>query len=224
MPNIITIDGPTSSGKSSVGHLFSQKIGYQFIDTGAIYRIGCMMILENNIDVSNEDDCAQVFESLDVSFKSLNGESLVFIDGKEITDVLHSPEITKIVPTVAAYPKVRSKAKKTQHRLGMGADTVMAGRDIGSEIFPDAPLKFFITADVEVRAKRRYHQIKQKNPEVKFENVLNGMIKRDKTDSEREASPMRIPEGAVIIDTTQMSTEESVSKMLEEYKKRFLEV
>lgn len=221
MPNVITIDGPTSSGKSSVGHLFSQKIGYQFIDTGAIYRIGCLVALRDNIDINSEENAANIFENLDVTFKSLNGDSIVFLDGKEVNGVLHSPEITNIVPVIAAYSKVRANAKKIQHRLGSSENTVMAGRDIGSEIFPDAKLKFFITASVETRAKRRFEQLHKKNPDIKYGDVLNSMTGRDKHDSEREASPMRIPKNAVIIDTTNMTTEESVSEMLKHFQKKF---
>lgn len=221
MPNVITIDGPTSSGKSSVGHLFSQKIGYQFIDTGAIYRIGCLVALRNKIDINSKENVAKIFENLDVGFKSLNGDSEVLLNGENVTNILHTPEITNIVPVVAAYPKVRANAKKIQHRLGKAGNTVMAGRDIGSEIFPDAKLKFFIKASVETRARRRYEQLNKKNPDTKYKDVLNGMSERDKHDSEREASPMRIPKDAVIIDTTNLTTEQSVAGMLKHFQKIF---
>lgn len=221
MPNVITIDGPTSSGKSSVGHLFSQKIGYQFIDTGAIYRIGCLIALRDNIDINSEENAANIFENLDVAFKSLNGDSAVFLNNEEVTSNLHLSEITDIVPVIAAYPKARANAKKIQQRLGAMQNTVMAGRDIGSEIFPDAKLKFFITASVETRAKRRFEQLHGKDANVKYEDVLSGMTGRDKHDSERKASPMRIPKDAVVIDTSSMTTEETVAEMLKHFHKIF---
>lgn len=221
MSNVITIDGPTSSGKSSVGHMFSQKIGFQFIDTGAIYRIGCLEALKKNADLNNEDELVKIFDNLNVYFKSLNGASAVFLNNEEVTSLLHSPQITQIVPKVAAYPKVRSSAKNIQHKLGSMQDTVMAGRDIGSEIFPQSKLKFFITASVETRAKRRFEQLVQKNPSVKYEDVLKSMQERDNHDSSREASPMRIPEDAVVIDTTNLTTEQSVKRMLEEFNRVF---
>lgn len=221
MSNVITIDGPTSSGKSSVGHLFSQKIGYQFIDTGTIYRIGCLVALRDNIDINSEENAARIFENLDVSFKSLNGGSAVFLDNEEVTSNLHSPEITDIVPIIAAYPKVRANAKKIQQLLGSKENTVMAGRDIGSEIFPGSKLKFFITASIKTRAKRRFNQLRKKNPNIKYIDVLRGMTERDNHDSTRKASPMRIPKDAVIIDTTNLTTEQSVSKMLEQFNKKF---
>lgn len=219
MPNVITIDGPTSSGKSSVGLLFSQKIGYQFIDTGRIYRAGALYILRNSIPVEDEEKVSEVFKNLKIEFKELNGKVKIYMEGEDITSQIHSPEITYIVPKIAAHAKAREYAKQLQRKIGSQENTVMAGRDIGSEIFPDAKLKFFITADVEVRAKRRFDQIKKTDPEVNFEEILNGMKKRDNDDSTRKASPMRIPKDAVAIDTTNMTTEESVEKMLQEYQK-----
>src|SRR3989338_1299833 len=173
--NVITIDGPTSSGKSSVGFLFSQNIGYQFIDTGRIYRAGALYILKNKIPIEDQEKVAQVFENLNVEFKSIEGKVKLFLEGEDVTAKIHSPEVTYIVPKIAANAKARYFAKQLQKKIGSQKNTVMAGRDIGSEIFPDAKLKFFITADVEVRAKRRYDQIKKTDPEVSFEEVLKGM-------------------------------------------------
>lgn len=221
MPNVITIDGPTSSGKSSVGFLFSQKIGYQFIDTGRIYRAGALYILRNEIPVDNEDKVAAVFENLDVEFRHINGKVKMFLSGEDVNAAIHSPEVTFIVPKIAAFAKARAFAKKLQRKIGSEKDTVMAGRDIGSEIFPDAKLKFFITAAEQVRAQRRFDQIKQNDPNASFEEVLKNMEKRDMDDATREASPMRVPKDAVILDTSNMTTEETVDKMMEEYKKVF---
>lgn len=221
MSNVITIDGPTSSGKSSVGLLFSQKIGYQFIDTGRIYRAGALYILRNGIPVEDEEKVSEVFKNLKVEFKETGGKVKIYMLGEDITAQIHSPEITYIVPKIAAHAKAREYAKALQRKIGGEKDTVMAGRDIGSEIFPDAKMKFFITADVNVRAKRRLDQIKKTDPGANFEEILNGMQKRDNDDSMRTASPMRVPKDAVIIDTSNMTTEESVEKMLEEYRKVF---
>lgn len=221
MSNVITIDGPTSSGKSSVGFLFSQKIGYQFIDTGRIYRAGALHILRNEIPIDNQDKVAEVFENLDIDFKEINGKVRMFLEGKDVTNEIHSPEVTFIVPKIAANPKARNFSKQLQRKIGNSQNTVMAGRDIGSEIFPDSKLKFFITADVKVRAERRFNQIKKTDPTANFEEVLKSMEKRDDADSTREASPMRVPEEAIIIDTSNMSTEETVDKMMEEFKRVF---
>jgi len=222
--NVITIDGPTSSGKSSVGFLFSQKIGYQFIDTGRIYRAGALFILQNHIPMDDEESVAKVFEDLKIEFRMVDGKVRNFLDGEDVTVDIHTAETTAVVPKIAAFAKARYFAKQLQKRIGAEKDTVMAGRDIGSEIFPDSKLKFFITADVKVRAQRRYDQIKKSNPEVNFEDVLRGMEVRDEKDSTREASPMRIPKDAILIDTSNLTTEETVEKMMEEYHKVFGEI
>jgi len=221
MSEIITIDGPTSSGKSSVGFLFSRKIGYQFIDTGRIYRAGALYILKNNIPVDDEDKVAEVFENLKIEFRMVDGKVRNFLEGKDVTVQIHTAETTAVVPKIAAYAKARYFAKQLQKRIGAEQDTVMAGRDIGSEIFPDSRLKFFITADVKIRAQRRYDQIKKSDPLVKYEDVLRGMETRDNTDTTRKASPMRIPTDAIVIDTSNLSTEETVERMLQEYSRVF---
>ncbi|HLC88292.1 MAG TPA: (d)CMP kinase [Patescibacteria group bacterium] len=221
MSNVVTIDGPTSSGKSSVGLLFSQKIGYQFIDTGRIYRAGALYIMRNGIPLDNEEKVAEVFKNLKIEFKEIIGKVKLYLQGEDITALIHSPEITFIVPKIAAHAKAREFAKQLQRRIGAEKDTVMAGRDIGSEIFPDSKLKFFITADVKIRAQRRYDQIKKTDPNINFEDILRGMADRDNKDSTREASPMRIPPDAVVIDTSNLTTEETVEKMLTEYRRIF---
>lgn len=224
MSNVITIDGPTSSGKSSVGFVFSKQIGYQFIDTGRIYRAGALFILKNNISIDDEDAVARVFENLDIEFRMVDGKVRNFLGGKDVTVEIHTAETTAVVPKIAAFAKARAFAKQLQKRIGAEQNTVMAGRDIGSEIFPDSKLKFFITADVKIRAQRRYDQIKKSNPDVNYEDVLRGMEDRDNKDTTRKASPMRIPKDAIVIDTTNLSTEETVERMIEEYKRVFGEM
>lgn len=220
MSNVITIDGPTSSGKSSVGYYFSQKIGYQFIDSGAIYRAGCLKVLEERVPL-NEQEVSKVFENLDIEFKPQNGRQRILLDGADVTQNLHTSSVTQIVPVVAAMARVRQHAKTLQRKIGQKKDTVMTGRDIGSEIFSEAKLKFFITASNEVRAKRRFEQIKKQNPKITYREVLSQMLERDKADSERKASPMRVPEDAIVIDTTDKSVEESVAELLKHYREVF---
>lgn len=221
MSNVITIDGPTSSGKSSVGLLFSQKIGYQFIDTGRIYRAGALYILRHGVPIENEERVADVFRNLNIRFEMVGEKQKLFLDDEDVTPYLHSPEITSIVPVVAAHAKAREFAKALQRKIGSAQNTVMVGRDIGSEIFPDAKLKFFLTASPDVRAERRLKQVQKVNPEITKEEILEDMLKRDDADSTREASPFRKPNDAVIVDTTYLTTEESVEKMLEQFNQVF---
>ena len=212
MEEIITIDGPTSSGKNSVGFLLARKLGCQYIDSGSIYRAGCIFILRNNIPTDDLEKVVEVFKNLQIEVKQDSGQRF-FANNEDVTDHLHDPEVTGIVSGISARKEVREATKIIQYNLAK-QNTVMTGRDIGSEIFPNAKHKFYLTASVPVRAKRRFTQLLEKNPQVKYEDVLAQMIKRDKDDSEREVSPLRVPEGAITIDNSNLTVEQTVEEML----------
>lgn len=211
--DVITIDGPTSSGKNSVGFLLAQKLGYNYIDSGSIYRSGCIFLLRNNIPLNDLNKVVGVFKDLKIEVKQ-NGMPRFFANGEDVTDQLHDPEVTALVPQVAAIKEVREVTKVIQYQLVNSNKTVMTGRDIGSEIFPQAKHKFYLTASVEVRAQRRYKQLVDKEPSVKYEDVLSAMKDRDQKDQTREISPLRVPEGAVVIDNSNLSVEQTVEEML----------
>ncbi|MBI4035379.1 (d)CMP kinase [Candidatus Daviesbacteria bacterium] len=212
MEDIITLDGPTSSGKNSVGFLLAQKLGYQYIDTGMIYRAGCLKMLKQNVSTDDLDKIFNIYGNLDVRFETNNSWKM-FLDGEDVTHLLHTPEISKLVPIVSAIPKVREIMRRVQRNLGENGKIVMGGRDIGSEIYPDAKHKFFLTASPEVRAQRRFKQLSQVT-DIKYEDVLKDMLGRDKQDSEREASPMRVPKDAYLIDNTNLTVEQTVDRIL----------
>lgn len=211
---VITIDGPTSSGKNSVGLLLAQKMGYQYIDSGSIYRAGCIFILRNIISLENIEKLVEVYKNLQIEIKARDSEQRFYANGEDVTAHLHDPEVTKIVPAVSAIREVREATKIIQYKLVNSKNTVMTGRDIGSEIFPKANKKFYLTASVEIRAKRRFKQLVEKDPNVKYEDVLKAMEERDKQDGTREVSPLRIPEGATVIDNSNLSVLQTVEEML----------
>lgn len=211
---VVTIDGPTSSGKNSVGFLLAQKLGYQYIDSGSIYRAGCIFILRNNTALDNSDKLVEVYRNLQIEIKVDDSQQRFFANGEDVTDHLHDPEVTKIVPGVSAIREVREATKIIQYKLVNSKDTVMTGRDIGSEIFPEAGHKFFLTASIEKRAERRFKQLVQKDPSIKYEDVLKSMAERDRQDQTREVSPLRIPEGALVIDNSDLTVEQTVEEML----------
>src|SRR3989338_2551839 len=229
MEEIITIDGPTSSGKNSVGFLLAQKLGYIYIDTGMIYRAGAYQMSKAGVSLEEKEKILEIFKELDVRFEMDEGWKM-FLDGKDVTDSLHDPQIYEITSRVSAIPEVREIMKNTQRKLaapihpggekmrlhprGGIVGVVMGGRDIGSEIFPEAKHKFFLTASVKVRVKRRFEQLQKKDPAVKYEDVLSSMVERDRRDSKREASPMRVPKDAVLIDNSNLTVEETVEEML----------
>lgn len=216
--DIITIDGPTSSGKNSVGFLLAQKLGYQYIDTGLIYRVGTYLVLKNNILLDDIDQITDIFKNLNLEIKNSNGGLKILNNGENLTDILHTPEVTKNVSIIAAIAKVREVTKIIQRKLGTAKNTVMTGRDIGSEIFPNAEHKFFLTASAEVRAQRRFDQLIKADPNITYEQVLNSMMERDKQDTEREVSPLRIQQGATIIDNSNLTVEQTVQEMLSHIK------
>lgn len=211
--DIITLDGPTSSGKNSVGFLLAKKLGYQYIDSGMIYRAGCLKMIQQSVSTEDLEKILEVYKNLKVKFES-NDHWKMFLDKEDVTDKLHVSGISKLVPIVAAKKQVREVIKAFQKKLGRNGKLVVGGRDIGSEIFPDAKFKFFLTASVEERAKRRFKQLREKNPSEIFARVLEDMKDRDKQDAQREASPMRIPKDAYVIDNTNLTVEETVSEML----------
>lgn len=212
--DIITIDGPTSSGKNSVGFLLAQKLKFQYIDSGSIYRAGCIFILRKNIAIDDIANVVEVFKNLQIEIKQDGNQQRFFANNEDVVDYLHNPEVTNIVPAVSAVKPVREATKVIQHSLAKGKNTVMTGRDIGSEIFPEAKHKFFLTADVEIRAQRRLKQLIEKDPRIKYEDVLEAMKKRDQKDSSREVSPLRIPKDAVIVDNSNLSVGQTVEEML----------
>lgn len=211
--DIITIDGPTSSGKNSVGFLLAKKLGYRYIDTGMIYRAGVYKMLQMGVSPEDTAKILEIYDSLKVRFEMDNGWK-IFLDGEDVTAVLHDPQISDVTSKVSAIQEVRDIMKGIQRRLANDGKVVMGGRDIGSEIFPEAKHKFFLNASVEVRVKRRFEQLQKKDPTVKYEDVLSSMMERDKRDETREASPMRIPEGAIVIDNSNLTVEETVEQML----------
>lgn len=211
---VITIDGPTSSGKNSVGFLLAEKLGYQYIDSGSIYRAGTILILRRNISLDNLEKIVEVFKNLQIEVKQNNGEQRFFANGEDITDHLHDPAVTRLVAKVAAIKEVREATKPIQYRLVSSKNTVMTGRDIGSEIFPDAKNKFYLTASVEIRARRRFKQLVEKNPALKYEDILESMKQRDEKDMTREVSPLRIPKDAIAVDNSDLNVEQTVEEML----------
>lgn len=211
---VIAIDGPTSSGKNSVGFLLAQKLGYQYIDSGSIYRAGCIFILKNNISLKDSDKLVDVFKRLQIEIKTSDHQQRFFANGEDVTDHLHDTEVTGIVSAISAIKEVREATKIIQYKLVNSNSTVMTGRDIGSEIFPLAKNKFYLTASVEIRAQRRFRQLVEKDPSVKYEDVLKKMQDRDEKDTTREVSPLRIPKDAVVIDNSDLSVEETVAEML----------
>lgn len=223
MNTVITIDGLTSSGKSTTGLLLARRLGYQFVDSGLIYRAGCYALIRHNYPLDDEEVAAKMFKSLDLMFQNTETEQKIYIDREDITSFLRGPEITAIVPVIGSKRLVREVVKQKQRELGNRESTVMTGRDIGTEVFPEARIKYFITAFPEIRAYRRFRQLADEGLQIDYAEVLKQLLQRDYKDTTREVSPSRRPENAIVIDTNEQCLEDVVNRMYHEATKMLSE-
>ena len=218
IPFQIAMDGTAASGKTTVGKIIAEKLGYLFFDTGIMYRVAAYGANQALHDVSDEAKVSEVVESMDIALQNDPVEDVtnVLLDGQNITGLLHLPEVDKIVSTVAAYPAVRSALTKQQRKIGLQGHVVMVGRDIGTVVMPDAEMKIYLEASPETRAKRRYQENLSNHIDSEtYEMILEDIVKRDKADRERTVAPLKPAEDAVIIQTDDLSAMEVAEKILD---------
>ncbi len=208
---IIAIDGHSSCGKSTLAKAIAEKLHYTYIDTGAMYRAVTYFLIENNIDYNDEEAVKKVLPQIDISFH--HGHT--FLNGEDVEDKIREMEVSHAVSPVSTLSSVRRKLVEQQRKMGDG-DTgiVMDGRDIGTVVFPNADLKIFLTAGTDVRAKRRFEELKQKGMEVTLEEVKENLMRRDYIDSSREDSPLSKAEDAILIDNSDLTKEEQLDFVL----------
>jgi CMP/dCMP kinase len=216
---IITIDGPVATGKSTVAKKLAEAIGYIFFDTGAMYRALTYGILEAGIDLNDSEQVEKFLRDFNLDIKIRHKERYYCVNGKDVTDQLRSEYVTSHVSKVSAIKAVRDKLVAIQRELAVGVNAVFEGRDMGTVVFPDAAFKVFLTGRPEVRAQRRYEEIVAKYPEqaqnLTLERCLEDLNKRDHFDSTRENSPLRQADDAYVVDTSDLSIDEVVFKILE---------
>jgi cytidylate kinase len=215
---IIAIDGPAGSGKSTTARIVAQKLGYLYIDTGAMYRALTLKVIESGVDPKDEDMVFKLLEDARIELFYENGELKVLLDGVDVSERIRAPEVTNIVSIVSSHPRVRELMVRKQRELGRNGGVVMDGRDIGTVVFPEAELKIFMKADVVERAKRRQRELKKKGFNVAIEEIIEEIEKRDKLDSTREVSPLRKADDAIEIDTTNLTIDEQVEIVLKKAK------
>lgn len=211
----IAIDGPASSGKSTVAKILAKKLNYIYCDTGAMYRALTYLAIKKKIDFENEKELVKLSLDHTISFKQTEKEQLVFVDGIEVTEEIRQPDVTNAVSIVAKHRAVREKMVELQQKIGLAGGVVMDGRDIGTAVLPDAQVKIFLVASVEERAERRFKENQEKGIETDFDTLKKEIEHRDYLDTTREVSPLKQAEDAVKIDTTGMNIE-AVVKAIEE--------
>jgi D-sedoheptulose 7-phosphate isomerase len=209
--DVIAIDGPSGAGKSTIAKLVAEKLGYEYISTGAMYRLIALLSFENSI-FDEHKKVKKLCEKIEGKISFKNGK--IFLDGVDYTDKIYENRVSMLASEISKRDYVRKCLGKLQRETGLKQKSVLEGRDIGTVIFPDARYKFFLDASAEVRAKRRYVELKSKNENVEYEKILNEIIERDKNDSTRNIAPLKKSVDAIYIDTSNLTIEQVVDKIL----------
>lgn len=219
---IITIDGWSSCGKSTLARQLAKKLGFVYIDSGAMYRAITLYFLRNHIDWTDEAKVKEALDQIHLHFEhnSKSGRSEIFLNDENVEYMIRDLVVAEKVSEVAANAAVRRFAVRQQQKMGLRDNTVMDGRDIGTTVFPDADLKIFMTSDISVRVERRFKELYEKNPNITIEEVAANLEMRDYIDSNREISPLRKADDAVLLDNTNISMEEQLDFALKLVKER----
>lgn len=215
----IAIDGPAGAGKSTVAKSISRQLGIIYLDTGAMYRTVALKALRTGIDTKDAERLTELVGSIDIRIEYIGNEQRLFLDGEDVTAMIRTPEVSIGASDVSAVPAVRLKMVELQRAIAQKSDVVMDGRDIGTYVLPGAKYKFFITASLEERAKRRFDEMQSKGTsEVTLDEVMKDIAYRDKNDSTRAFAPLSKARDAIEIDTTDMEPQQVVVEILERIK------
>lgn len=216
---IITIDGPIATGKSTIAKKLAAELGYIYFDTGAMYRALTWLAIEKKCNLDDLQELQALMDDFHYEIKVKQGEKQYFVNKQDVSLAIRGEKVTSVVSKIAADPKIRERLVALQRDFATGVNAVFEGRDMGTVVFPHASLKIFLTARPEVRAKRRFEELKVKFPEeckdLNLEQTLEEINRRDQYDSTREASPLRQAEDALLVDTSDMTLDEVVAHILE---------
>lgn len=210
---LITIDGPAGSGKTTVSRLLAKRLNYQYVDTGALYRCIAFEVDKAGIVATDDTQVQKVCQDLSIDFRKIDGKSRIFSNNMDVTDKIRTPEVTMLASAVSALPSVRQHLLVIQRKMGKNKSVVFEGRDMGTVVFPEADIKFYMDAAIETRARRRYKELKAQDSQT-LEKVREDMKNRDHNDSHRALSPLKPAKDAFVIDTTHLTAEEVVEVML----------
>ena len=218
-PLQIAIDGPAGAGKSSVAKVLARRLGCIYLDTGAMYRAVTWLALQKQVAFEDMDGIKDLLQTIELEFKDVDGMQHLYCNGTDVTEAIRTPEISANVSAVSMIPQVREAMTAQQQKIAAGSDVLMDGRDIGTTVLPNARYKFFLTASLEERARRRALELEQKGIAVDMEQLIADIALRDKKDSEREVSPLKQAEDAVLIDTSSLTFDEVVENLFMRIKK-----
>lgn len=210
----VAVDGPAGAGKSSISKIVAKKLGYLYIDTGAMYRSVTWAVLHNHIDVNNQKAVEALLPELDLTMEASDDSCKVFIAGQDVTDFIRTPQVNNAVSIVASYKGVRQYLVERQRLMAEAGGVILDGRDIGSVVLPNAELKIYLTASVEARAMRRYLEVKGTVNEQPLEDIKDSVMQRDDMDKNRKESPLIQVEDAILVDSSEMTFDETVEHIL----------
>lgn len=216
---IITVDGPAGAGKSTVARELAKKLGFSYLDSGAIYRTLTLAVLKGRVNPYEEKEVIKILKSSRLKFTEVeeNKEKVFksFLNGKNVSEEIRTPLVSKWVSVISLHPSVRERLLYFQREWARGRNVVCDGRDMGTIVFPEAEVKFFLEASPEVRTLRRYQEMKEKGTDISLEAIRKNIVSRDRIDSERKISPLSKAVDAIVIDTSQMTAERVVEKLFE---------
>ncbi|HZY09815.1 MAG TPA: (d)CMP kinase [Bacteroidota bacterium] len=215
---VIAIDGPAASGKSTTAKITAERLSYLYIDTGAMYRAVTFKVLTQKINLGEVEKISQLAEGTEIRLQQIDNLTKVFLDRQDVTNAIRTPEVTAAVSAVSSIKKVRELMVREQRRMGKEGGVVLEGRDIGTVVFPDADLKIFMVADVGKRAQRRQRDLEEQSVFLSLDELRDQITSRDQKDSERDISPLRKAEDAVILDTSRLTIEQQVNFIVERAK------
>ncbi len=209
----IAIDGPAGSGKSTIARILSHKLGFIYVDTGAMYRAIALYCLRQGLKAEEEEKIERLLPQIEVSIAYEEGNQVVYLNGENVSDQIRTPQVSAMTSPVAAYGPVREKLLELQRRLARENDVVMDGRDIGTHVLPDAELKVYLTASVETRALRRYKELEEKGDKTPLSEIEESIRQRDERDMNREIAPLKQAEDAYFLDSSDLTIDEVVAKI-----------
>jgi cytidylate kinase len=220
---IIAIDGPSGAGKSTLAKRLAKELDFTYLDTGAMYRALALKVLREGIDLADDARLAELVRVTEIGLREQRGKLAVWLDGRDVTSEIRTPEVSQMASRVSALRVVRARMLELQRAMGRCGKVVAEGRDIGTVIFPAAEVKIFLDASIRERARRRYEELKTAGRAVEFAETLREIAERDKRDSERELAPLSKAEDALVIDSSKVSADEVAALVLAEIQKKVIE-
>lgn len=216
MSYVIAIDGPGGAGKSTIARLVAAKLGITYVDTGAMYRAAAVFLNRRKIDKDDDKSIEKAVSDMDITFSN----ERVLLNGEDVSKKIRENDVSKMASEYSANPAVRDKLTALQRQMGKTVSLVMDGRDIGSNVFKDAKYKFYLTASPEIRAERRYKELKERGEDIEFSKILEDIKTRDERDMNRKLNPLKIADGAVLVDSTDINIDGVVEEILSNIEER----